>query len=87
MTVHSKKGQTSPWHHPHNSMLHLPTVILTGILAWVSSQASLSSLAQTCRRLQTLVESYLYRIVFLGNHDGENFTYAMNRKTVRAEYL
>lgn len=68
-------------------LLHLPAEILTGILEEVSSQASLASLAQTCRRLQMLVEPYLYRSVYLGNHTGESLTYAMERKAVRAEYI
>ncbi|KAB8256955.1 hypothetical protein BDV32DRAFT_160849 [Aspergillus pseudonomiae] len=68
-------------------LLHLPTEILIGILAAVPSRASLANLARTCRRLQTLVEPYLYRSVYLGNHDGESFTYAIDRKAVRAEYI
>ncbi|OGM43052.1 hypothetical protein ABOM_009225 [Aspergillus bombycis] len=68
-------------------LLHLPTEILVWILAEVPSQASFASLARTCRRLQTLVEPYLYRSVYLGNHDGESFAYAIDRKAVRAEYI
>lgn len=68
-------------------LLHLPTEILIRILEEVPSQASLASLARTCRQLQILVEPYLYRSVYLGNHAGESFTYAMDRKAVRAEYI
>ncbi|KAB8273683.1 hypothetical protein BDV30DRAFT_248904 [Aspergillus minisclerotigenes] len=68
-------------------LLHLPTEILIRILEEVPSQASLASLARTCRQLQTMVEPYLYRSVYLGNHAGESFTYAMDRKAVRAEYI
>ncbi|KAE8392026.1 hypothetical protein BDV23DRAFT_181910 [Aspergillus alliaceus] len=61
-------------------LLHLPTEILRAILAQVPSRVPLTSLARSCQRLQPLVEPFLYQSVYLGNHDGESFIYAVNRK-------
>ncbi|KAE8144731.1 hypothetical protein BDV25DRAFT_171170 [Aspergillus avenaceus] len=66
---------------------HLPQEIITAILENVSSPSSLANVARVCRRLQSPAETLLYRSVDLRNHDGESFTYAVNRKASRARHV
>ncbi|KAI2991334.1 hypothetical protein CBS147482_9037 [Aspergillus niger] len=64
----------------------LPQELLEAILAQ-ASRGSLASLARVCQRLRPLAERILYQSVYLRNHDGEKFTYALDCVPARAEYV
>ncbi|RAK98823.1 uncharacterized protein BO80DRAFT_411919 [Aspergillus ibericus CBS 121593] len=65
----------------------LPPETLEAILAQVASRASLASLARVCQQLRPVVERILYQSVYLRNHDGEKFAYALDCLPARAEYV
>lgn len=70
----------------HMHIFDLPQELLEAILAQ-TSRGSLASLARVCQRLRPLVERILYQSVYLRNHDGEKFTYALDCVPARAEHV
>ncbi|PYI02907.1 hypothetical protein BO78DRAFT_350685 [Aspergillus sclerotiicarbonarius CBS 121057] len=69
------------------SLFVLPPELLEAILARVASRASLASLARVCQQLRPVVERILYQSVYLRNHDGKKFAYALDCLPARAEYV
>ncbi|PWY83781.1 hypothetical protein BO94DRAFT_494943 [Aspergillus sclerotioniger CBS 115572] len=69
------------------NLFALPPELLEAILARVASRASLASLARVCQQLRPVVERILYQSVYLRNHDGKKFAYALDCLSARAEYV